>query len=43
MRPFVQAAQKIILLMLPIKILAMVDHSFSWLSYKVSGQYKEMI
>jgi hypothetical protein len=41
MCPFVEAVQKILLLML-LKI-SLLDHSFSWLSYKVSGQYKEMI
>jgi hypothetical protein len=41
MCPFVEAVQKIVLLML-LKI-SLLDHSFSWLSYKVSGQYKEMI
>jgi hypothetical protein len=36
-----RGGQKIVLLML-LKI-SLLDHSFSWLSYKVSGQYKEMI
>ena len=40
-RPFVEAVRKILLLML-LKI-SLLDHPFSWLSYKVSGQYKEMI